>query len=153
MVAYNFSADMAPLVESGQKRQTIRRTRKRQTRVGDLLQLYTGMRTAGCVLLSHALCISVTPIEIREHNRHLVVILGGNRLPGSLLDRFVRADGFQRRMDMRDFFQARYGLPFVGEVIEWARVVRTVHEVGITTSFLDTSAGVGARCVRLAHRP
>lgn len=119
MVAYNFTAEMAPLVESGQKRQTIRPCRRRPTKAGDRLQLYTGMRHAGCRLLREGRCVRVTPVEIRERNAHLVVILGGKRLPGGALDRFVRADGFQRRMDLRDFFKARYGLPFTGELIEW----------------------------------
>lgn len=119
MVAYNFTAEMAPLVESGRKRQTIRPKRRRPTKIGDLLQLYTGMRHAGCRLLREGRCVRVTPVEIRERNSHLVVVLGGKPLPGAALDRFVHADGFQRRMDMRDFFASHYGLPFVGELIEW----------------------------------
>lgn len=119
MVAYSFTAEMAPLVESGVKRRTIRPQRKRPTRVGDVLHLYTGMRRPGCRLLTKGLCSRVTLVEIREYYAHLVVILDGKRLTASALDRFVRADGFQRRMDMRDFFKVHYGLPFSGEVIEW----------------------------------
>ena len=35
------------------------------------------------------------------------------------LDRLVAADGFARRMDMRDFFDRHYGLPFRGWLSTW----------------------------------
>lgn len=47
MVAYNFQARFAPLVESGRKTITIRTrgTARRHARPGDRVQLYTGHRT------------------------------------------------------------------------------------------------------------
>lgn len=49
MPAYNFQKQFAPLVESGQKRQTIRAIGKRRhARPGESLQLYTGQRTKAC---------------------------------------------------------------------------------------------------------
>lgn len=50
MVAYNFAAQFAEAVETRKKRQTIRAPRKdnRHAKVGDKLQLYTGMRTTNC---------------------------------------------------------------------------------------------------------
>lgn len=49
MPAYNFRKQFAPLVESGQKRQTIRTIGKRRhARAGEPLQLYTGQRTKAC---------------------------------------------------------------------------------------------------------
>ena len=47
MVAYNFKDQFARLVEAGIKRQTVQLCRQRPTRVGDTLQLYTGMRRPG----------------------------------------------------------------------------------------------------------
>ena len=69
MPALNFKAEFAPLVESGEKRQTIRKLRKdgRDPKVGDALYLYTGMRTKKCRKLGIAPCESVQPIEIDEY--------------------------------------------------------------------------------------
>lgn len=49
----NFKQQFAEMVESGEKRQTIRRERKghRQIGKGDHLKLYTGLRTKQCRLL------------------------------------------------------------------------------------------------------
>ncbi len=51
MVAYNFNPRFALAVVHGAKRQTIRAPRKRHARLGERLQLYTGMRTRTCRLL------------------------------------------------------------------------------------------------------
>ncbi len=50
MPSLNFQARFAPLVESGEKRQTIRAYRKdgRDPKRGDKLYLFTGMRTKAC---------------------------------------------------------------------------------------------------------
>jgi hypothetical protein len=49
MPAYNFQKQFAPLVQSGEKRQTIRTLGKRShAQPGNKLQLYTGMRTKQC---------------------------------------------------------------------------------------------------------
>ena len=49
MPAYTFQSRFAPLVASGEKRQTIRAIGKRRhAAVGDRIQLYTGMRTKAC---------------------------------------------------------------------------------------------------------
>jgi hypothetical protein len=44
MPALDFQARFAPLVESGEKRQTIRKRRKRPIGVGQTLYLWTGQR-------------------------------------------------------------------------------------------------------------
>ena len=53
MVAYNFQKQFADAVERGEKRQTIRAPRRdgRHAKVGDKLQLYTGMRTKQCGMI------------------------------------------------------------------------------------------------------
>ncbi|MEJ0016825.1 MAG: ASCH domain-containing protein [Acetobacteraceae bacterium] len=45
MVAYSFKRDFAAPILAGIKRQTIRADRRRHARPGEVLQLYTGMRT------------------------------------------------------------------------------------------------------------
>lgn len=63
MPAYNFQKQFAPAVESGQKRTTIRRPRKRRTVVGDTLSLYTGMRQKNCRKLLTAECLAVPKLR------------------------------------------------------------------------------------------
>jgi hypothetical protein len=119
MVAFNFKAQFADDVESGKKRQTIRQ--QRRARLGDRLQLYTGMRTKKCRKLRDAECMDVVPLMILSDSfGRLRVVVDGKEIRGGRLDAFVTADGFARRMDMRDFFADQYGLPFLGWLIRWA---------------------------------
>jgi len=118
MVAFNFKAQFADDVESGKKRQTIRQ--KCRCRIGDALQLYTGMRTKNCRKLRDAACLDVVSVIIGDDPfGRLRVIVGGREIRGGRLDQFVKADGFARRMDLRDFFAVQYGLPFNGWLIKW----------------------------------
>jgi len=92
VVAYNFQARFADAVERGEKSQTIRAPRKdgRHAKVGDALQLYTGMRTKQCRKLRDAKCHDVCPILIDENGRFW------SFHPQELhdLDYVARADGF-----------------------------------------------------------
>lgn len=117
MPAYNFQERFAPAVESGEKRQTIRRRRKRRTRVCETLYLYTGMRSKRCRLLMEAECVEVCPVEFGDGGVNLD---GWSMLAGSPnADAFARADGFGTFEEMREWFRERYGLPFRGELIRW----------------------------------
>ena len=117
MPAYNFHSRFAPAIESGDKRQTIRPRRKRPTRPGDTLYLYTGMRTKACRKLGEFTCTKVTPVDILQG----AVRLGGKCLGTALALEFARADGFEGLEDFYRFFGEHYGLPVIGklEVIEW----------------------------------
>lgn len=121
MVAYNFKEQFADDVASGKKRQTIRRSRKRPTRPGDTLQLYTGMRTRKArKLRDDETCTAVEPITVDSDSfGRLRVAIDGREIRGAQLDQLVEADGFARSMDMREFFAKQYGLPFAGEIIKW----------------------------------
>ena len=66
MPAYNFQARFAPLVESGQKRQTIRRTAK-CAMPGATAYLYTGQRTEHCRKIGEGTITDVLRIEIGRH--------------------------------------------------------------------------------------
>ena len=48
MVAYSFKARFVPLIREGLKTQTIRAQRSRHARPGELIQLFSGMRTHLC---------------------------------------------------------------------------------------------------------
>ena len=117
MVAYNFQARFAPMVEDGRKRQTIRALRKdgRHAKVGDALQLYTGMRTKACRKLvdPDPTCVSASPVVIDENG------IAGPNLVGIAPDQFALDDGFSCFDEMRAWLRETHGLPFHGVLIDW----------------------------------
>lgn len=118
MVAYNFQSRFAPLVESGEKRQTIRAEGKRRhARPGDALQLYTGMRTKGCRKLMDTKCTFATEVYICRGIGSPAVTLAEFGAPDP--DAFARADGFDDFHAMLDWFAKMHGLPFAGVLIKW----------------------------------
>lgn len=123
MVAINFKAQFADDVESGVKRQTIRRNAR--CKPGDALQLYTGMRQPGCRKLMDAICTQVIPVEIGPTTMRLngKPLVAGDAPRGCYEDYdndFAKKDGFSSYMEMSDWFEAQYGeLPFTGFVIRW----------------------------------
>lgn len=120
MPLYNFQQRFADAVESGAKTQTIRRLRKRPTRAGEMLHLYTGLRSKNTRLLRRAKCVKVLPIEI--HPTHIIV--DGVILTPDETRKFAIADGFSGRADFYDFWRDVHGLtkekPLKGfELIQW----------------------------------
>ena len=115
MPAYNFKEKFVDAVSDGTKSQTIRPPRKRPTRVGETLYLYTGMRTKNCRLLREAVCISITPIKIFD--RSIMVDWAFCDYAEAIA--LARADGFDGIFQLIDFFEAQYGLPFKGKLIRW----------------------------------
>ena len=123
MPALNFQARFAPLVESGEKTQTIRKHRKdgRDPKVGDRLVLYTGMRTKQCRKLGEGRVMSVRYFELDDeggvHIDHEWI--GWHRDPSRTERRLARADGFENFEAMLDWFEQTHGLPFEGLLIRW----------------------------------
>jgi hypothetical protein len=117
MPAYNFQERWADDVEAGRKRQTIRPKRKHPTQVGDMLYLYTGMRTKRCRKLRETECLSVEPIEIHPQ----YIKLNGIIFNMAGMRDLAHADGFDGLGDFYDFFRARYGVPHDVELelIRW----------------------------------
>lgn len=114
MVAINFSAQFAGPVERGEKRQTIRRSRK--CGPGDALQLYTGQRTKACRKLRDAVCQDVTYVGLTERG----VSLGDVRRFPRDIDEFARLDGFRDYAEMWAWFSDRYKTnSFTGYIIRW----------------------------------
>lgn len=142
MVALNFQKQFAPPVESGLKPHTIRAPRKRNRKglfhgepckVGERLQLYTGMRTSGCRKLADAECTAVTPITITQKldGRHWLYkgeISGSmiwwrkTLLPAREAEALAKADGFDDLDAMLGWFEKTHGLPFKGFLIDWKLV-------------------------------
>jgi hypothetical protein len=116
MVAYNFKPRFAPAVQRGTKSQTIRPPGKRRhAKPGDMLQLYTNMRSPDCRLLRVAPCILSTGCSIFAH----MVVIDGRRITGRALEDFASADGFSSWGEMCEWFRDAYGLPFEGRLIRW----------------------------------
>lgn len=121
MVAYSFQKRFAPLIREGLKTQTIRADRKRHARPGEMLQLFTGMRTAWCEkIIPDPICTAVLPVAIGWASARITRIEVG-MIPVRNLDHFASADGFTDIEDMTAFWLERHGArPFEGVVIEWS---------------------------------
>ena len=119
MVAYNFHAQFADTVASGEKCQTIRAPRKdnRHAKRGDKLQLYTGMRTKSCRKLRDAVCHDSCVVRL-EYDKAWT-FEPQELFIGNDLERFAQSDGFACWSDMRDWFNETHGLPFIGQMIRW----------------------------------
>ncbi len=122
MVAYSFQPRFAPLIVEGLKTQTIRADRLRHARVGERLQLFTGMRTAQCrKIIPDPVCYLVEPIDMTfSKGRITRVVVGG--LPVRKLDYFAGFDGFQDIEDMSLFWTLQHGISsgiWSGVLIEW----------------------------------
>lgn len=123
MPSLNFQKQFAAAVESGEKRQTIRATRKRPFRAGDTLHLFTGMRTKGCRKLGEVRCTSVEHVQIDGIEGYDGVwrdaeIRVANR-PVDSLDAFAADDGFESGLSMFRWFRDTHGIPFEGQLIRW----------------------------------
>jgi hypothetical protein len=116
MVAFNFSPRFARLVETGQKRQTIRRTLR--CAPGDALQLFEGQRTAECRKLvdPDPICTAVHSVRIAPTG----VFIDREPLSPHLHKEFAQADGFLDLQAMQDWFYALYGKSeMVGFLVKW----------------------------------
>ena len=131
MPALNFQKQFAEAVESGKKRQTIRKYREdgRDPKVGDTLYLYTGMRTKQCRKLGEVECTDVQCIEVLDTtppwhwDDDCMYIDGGSC--GTFVvcpedaELTARDDGFESWLAMHTWFKKTHGLPFEGLLIRW----------------------------------
>ena len=118
MPALNFKKQFAHLVESGEKRQTIRACRKdgRDPKTGDKLFLYTGMRTKDCRKLKEVVCKSVESIRILNYSD---IYLNDNQMRITDIIELMKKDGFINLAKFISFFKDMHGLPFSGYLIKW----------------------------------
>lgn len=123
MVAYSFNKRFLQPIVDGTKRQTIRKSRKRDARPGEELQLYVGMRTRYCELIGRATCSSVDAIELDFRDGREGVILGGEIILDDL-DTFARRDGFEDWRDLRQFWRHAHPgvLYFNGIIVQWGKI-------------------------------
>ena len=105
MPAYNFQKQFARAIKAGFKKHTIRPKRKRPTRIGDKLYLYTGMRTKACEKLLETTCIDVIPVEIGKD----YIILHDIKRSLKRSEELAKMDGFKTAQEFFDFFKEKYG--------------------------------------------
>lgn len=109
MVLYGFKQQFAAKVEDGSKPHTIRNLRKNgHAKPGDLLQLYSGLRTKDCrkLLDPDPVCWETFPIWIEAQN--MAVLLGDRQdwLSDGEIEALAIADGFDSVKEFFDFFPA-----------------------------------------------
>jgi hypothetical protein len=121
MVALNFKARFADDVEQRIKRQSIRALRKRPFKLGDDLQLYTGMRTKTCRKLGpDEKCWYVRDISILNSKTVCLFEDGNWRAMTQVeITQLAKDDGFDTPRAMVTFFEETHGLPFYGQLIRW----------------------------------
>lgn len=98
-----FQKQFVPMILDGSKSHTIRRRRKRPTKAGDVLYLYTGLRTKQCQFVMQDTCKKVVPIAIIPDIGQ--VRLDGRLLPLNEMMHFAVRDGFANYMDFFKFFE------------------------------------------------
>ncbi|GAJ10348.1 unnamed protein product [marine sediment metagenome] len=107
------------------KLQTIRLCRKRPTKPGETLYLYTGMRTKDCIKLGEIPCKTVEPLEIQEYMTGPLVGVAVHRAGHwrPLTHEFAQADGFNDMWAMQEWFEKTHRLspknPLFPELITW----------------------------------
>lgn len=128
MPALNFKPQFAPMVENGLcgspdpaiplKRQTIRAGSR--IKAGDKLILYTGQRTSQCRKLGEAVCRAAREITLRD-TEYFGVFVNLDKVTrfAKEIEALAIADGFKNADQFIEFFRCQYGLPLVGQLIEW----------------------------------
>ena len=122
MVAYSFQKRFAPKIVDGSKRQTIRGQRNRHARPGEMLQLFTGMRTVHCQkIIPDVRCLGADPIRIEFDPQGNIAAIEVCGAEVDDLDTFAVADGFEASFDMAGFWVMQHGLmrTFRGVLITW----------------------------------
>lgn len=132
MVALSFKGQFAGPIVAGTKRQTVRMQRKRPPRVGEMLQLYTAMRTKHCrKIVPDVSCTEVFLVLITVNENHperiaSIAFHGDDMLLDHEIERFAVADGFSAsegvsaRRAMGNFWMRHHGPgEFIGHVIRW----------------------------------
>lgn len=121
MGLYNFKSMFVPKILAGEKTHTIRAVRANPDKPGNVLHLYTGLRTKEARLLMRVPCAKVEEIEIdacgHECNCDPFVAIDGVELSESEREALAVRDGFPSFEFMLEFWASR--LPFRGHIIHW----------------------------------
>jgi hypothetical protein len=115
MVAYSFQVRFCEPILDGTKGGTIRGERLRgHARPGDALQLYTGMRTRHCRLITRKTCCDLSRLLLNFERDQVHISAGCARdtssrpvdfHTASQLDIFARFDGFNEWGELKTFWR------------------------------------------------
>ncbi len=126
MPAFNFQKRFADTVLDGSKHSTIRVNRKDKrtpAAVGDIVKLYTGMRTKSCKKLRECEITAVKRFMITRHIQNdgfeFTAYLDGLPLSEKDFHQLAIADGFKDAQGLIEFFTKTHGMPFSGWHISW----------------------------------
>ena len=123
MSAYNFKKRFAADIERRRKRSTIRARRKNGyvPKAGEVISLYTGMRSKGRRLLRRVRVKNVRPITIicGENEAHLEVAIDCRQLAFYERSDLASKEGFAGVTEFRQFFLEEHGPQAHLYLIEW----------------------------------
>lgn len=123
MALLNFHSSFAPLVESRQKRQTIRARRKCPVEIGERLHLYTGCRTkVARRLIEPQVCLLAVPIRMRwkyGRYRSFECVINGRKQTVSEIQQIALNDGFPNLEAFKGYFLPDGVTEFIGQFITW----------------------------------
>lgn len=123
MAAYNFQTRFVGPIQRGTKTQTIRRIGKRRhARAGEMVQLYTGMRTKQCrKIVEDRICLQAVQITIYIGESWFEKIyVSGVMLHPVEWTKFAKRDGFDSVDDFYQCFKSMHGAgTFRGVLIQW----------------------------------
>jgi hypothetical protein len=125
MGLYNFQPRFVPKILAGEKTHTIRAVRANPDKPGNLLHLFTGLRTKRAKLLMRVPCVKVEEISISlapenfldDEAECVFVTIDGTVLHRSECETLARRDGFENFDEMLEFWDGR--LPFHGHIVHW----------------------------------
>lgn len=121
MIVFMYRERFIEPIIVGTKRQTIRPTRARSLKVGEMTshRFWEGRPYwTKQIEIATGPCIATFPITVYVDSLQIGLFNGAGRLTkASELDKFARSDGFESWEEMIDDFS--YGLPFVGELTQW----------------------------------
>lgn len=127
MPQLNFSPQFAPLVENGSKTQTIRATRKVPIKCGDMLHIFTGLRTKKArrllppVHCRSALDISICrkPLRNSKYSGLEVKLTHAGKLTREKIEKLAKEDGFESVEAFTSWFLPKGRNEFKGQLIKW----------------------------------
>lgn len=115
MAGISFSVFKDKILD-GSKRQTIRGIRKHPIKEGETLYLWWKQQSAAqCEKLGEAKCIKIAPIKLTKDG----VFSPDISIRYYHIDLFAQDDGFNDYVEMAEYFDKHYGLPFEGVLIKW----------------------------------
>lgn len=138
---YNFRKELATAIRYGVKAQTMRQNRKdgRVPKPGDLIRMFTGMRTAYCKSIGSSVVIECFPVYMDLSDlRGRVIVSNGIRLHFGEMESFAKLDGFPSALAMLEWFQKTYrpSDSFHGFCVRW----RPLHRKAGTRKQLRSAA-------------